>query len=159
MYMQGHYHLDEWDSTCDIVVMDDLPLHLLRQRKQWWGCQRDFITEDKYRVKRKICGGKPLIWICNSDNTPRNAQKDNKNILGYDELEYFSQNSIVVDITNKIFLEYLVFASLTPDRRSVLRFASLLRLRILYTSSLCGGPQSEFFGYVISHVIYYASFQ
>jgi len=104
MYMHGHYRLDEWDSTADVIIMDDVPLHLLRQRKQWWGCQHDFVTEDKYRQKRKICGGKPLVWICNAENLPETASKDRQMVLGYDELEYFKANSIVVKVgPNKLY--------------------------------------------------------
>jgi len=104
MYMHAHYLLDEWDSTADVIIMDDLPLHLLRQRKQWWGCQHDFVTEDKYRVKRKICGGKPLIWICNTENQPHTARYNRDMVLGYEELEYFQGNCITVNVgPNKLY--------------------------------------------------------
>lgn len=107
MYMNGHYHLDEWDPTADVIVMDDLPLHLLRQRKQWFGCQHEFVTEDKYRVKRKISGGKPLIWVCNEENLPWNARKDGRPVLGYDEEQYFRQNCTIVRVgPNKLYREY-----------------------------------------------------
>lgn len=117
MYMNGHYHLDEWDPTAEVIVMDDLPLHLLRQRKQWWGCQHDFVTEDKYRVKRKICGGKGLVWICNRENLPWEARKDGRPVLGWDEEQYFRANCTVVELgPNKLFRVAAPLEAQSPNR-------------------------------------------
>ncbi len=102
--MQGMWSLDEWDQTANFIVMDDIPLQFMASRKQFWGCQKDFVVQDKYRAKRRIGGGKPLIFIGNEDQVPRDAKNDKgDHLFRFSDLEWMEGNMIHVKITENMF--------------------------------------------------------
>nr|QQL09569.1 replication associated protein [Marmot associated feces virus 2] len=107
-YFQRDWALDEWDNSVDVIVFDDVSFEFMKGRKQFWGCQRDFIIDDKFRTKRRIEGGLPLIFICNEEEFFENA-RSKKNagnmVLGHLELDWYRQNSVVINVQNKLYVE------------------------------------------------------
>jgi len=101
------WSVDEWDETADFIVMDDVPFQFIASRKQFWGCQREFIVTDKYRAKRKIGGGKPLIYLGNDEEDFEVARdfKTDKLVLGRLEVEWYRANTVSVPIVNKMYIE------------------------------------------------------
>lgn len=65
-------------------------------KKQWLGCQREFVITDKYRKKLSISWGKPCIYLCNDDQDPRMH-------CSHLELAFFEENCIFVNIYNNKF--------------------------------------------------------
>lgn len=67
-YMAGLFNLDKFHSDCTYGIFDDIPIDFLKYSyKQWFGCQKEFDTSDKYKRKRCIVWGKPLIYLCNNN--------------------------------------------------------------------------------------------
>lgn len=69
IYWNAYYSLDQWDRDANYVVIDDVS-GLDIKTAHWRaliGGQREFTMTDKYRMKRKVNGGKPCIILCNPD--------------------------------------------------------------------------------------------
>lgn len=100
------WSVDEWDPTADVIVMDDIPFQFVASRKQFWGCQKEFIVTDKYRAKRKISGGLPLIFLGNEEEKWTKAKdfKTDKYVLTQTEDAWYAANSILVECDNKFYL-------------------------------------------------------
>lgn len=65
-YMAGQFNLEKFDPDATYGIFDDIPIDFLKYSyKQWLGCQKEFETSDKYKRKRTIVWGKPLIFLCN----------------------------------------------------------------------------------------------
>lgn len=105
-YFQGQWALDEWDQSVDVIVFDDVKFQYIRNRKQFWGCQKDYIIDDKYRTKRKIGGGIPLIYICNPEDDFDNARReeDGRPVLTQAAAGWYEGNTLRVIIQNKMFV-------------------------------------------------------
>lgn len=100
------FSLDEYDANADFIVMDDIPFQFIPNRKQWWGCQKDFIATDKYRAKRKVPGGQPLIFLGNGEEE-FSVAKDHKSghpVLGLAEVAWYNENTVTVYVLDKMFV-------------------------------------------------------
>lgn len=98
------FSIDEYDANADFIVMDDVPFQFVPNRKQWWGCQKDFIATDKYRGKRKIPGGQPLIYLGNGEEE-YSAARDKKTgnlILGLMEMDWYNDNTKTVYVIDDL---------------------------------------------------------
>lgn len=95
-YMCRMFNLEDFDSNVDYGIFDDIPIDFLKfNYKLWLGCQSDFVVSDKYKKKRTIVWGKPLIYLCNHD------QYDiMKKELNFDWIEC---NSVIQVLTNKLY--------------------------------------------------------
>lgn len=85
--------MDDWDSSADYVVFDDFNIEFFPQYKAWFGAQKRFTVTDKYRKKKTIDWGKPMIWLGNED--PRNSVKVDR--------EWMELNSIFIFINNNLY--------------------------------------------------------
>lgn len=87
--------LDLWEDSAEYIVFDDFQddSRFLYMYKQFFGAQREFILTDKYRKKKSVRWGKPVIWLANKkpqaliDNDP----------------EWWSENVICDRIDNKLY--------------------------------------------------------
>lgn len=72
--MCGMWNLEVWDDGADYLVIDDVDFDFftggISMRKALWGAQKEFSVTDKFKRKRQIKWGKPMIWICNEDDDP-----------------------------------------------------------------------------------------
>jgi len=93
VYYNGLFNLDDWNSEASYVVFDDFNIEFVPQYKSWFGAQKTFTVTDKYRKKRTINWGKPLIWIGNED--PRNG----KNV----DRDWMAMNAIFVFIRDNLY--------------------------------------------------------
>lgn len=93
VYFNGLFNLDDFDETADYVIFDDFNIEFLPQYKSWFGAQKTFTVSDKYRHKRTVKWGKPLIWIGNDD--PRLSVKVDRN--------WMELNSVFIMVLNKLY--------------------------------------------------------
>lgn len=70
MYFNGMFNLEDYDETVDYIIFDDFDWEYFGSKKQWWGAQREFTVTDKYRKKKTIKWGKPMIYLCNPEEDP-----------------------------------------------------------------------------------------
>lgn len=69
--MSGYFNQDNWDSSADYLILDDIPWERLKTLyKSLFGGQRHFTICDKYRPKLDVEWGKPVIFLCNAENDP-----------------------------------------------------------------------------------------
>lgn len=66
-YFGGLFNLDEFRDDVLYAVFDDVDIDFFPHYKQWFGCQQEFTATDKYRAKRSVKWGKPIIWCSNDD--------------------------------------------------------------------------------------------
>jgi hypothetical protein len=107
-YFGGMFMLDLLDDLTGesrFAIFDDLangfknfPFY-----KQWMGGQKEFVTTDKYRSKKRISWGRPSIYICNTD--PR----EDKDV----DWDWMDKNVILQQITTP--LARFVEPSLLPE--------------------------------------------
>jgi len=93
MYFNGLFNLDDWNTKAKYIVLDDFNIEFLPQYKSWFGAQECFVITDKYRKKRTVEWGKPLIWVNNDD--PRNNSKVDRN--------WMELNSVFCFINYKLY--------------------------------------------------------
>lgn len=93
VYYNGLFNLDDWDATAKYVIFDDFNIEFFNQYKAWFGAQKRFTVTDKYRKKKTITWGRPMIWIGNDD--PRTNDKVDK--------EWMDLNSVYCFIHNKLY--------------------------------------------------------
>lgn len=75
------------------AVFDDFSWDAMAKfAKQWFGAQQVFTVTDKYKSKKTIKWGKPIIWCCNPE--------DEHSALSSD---WMKKNSIRVYVDNKLF--------------------------------------------------------
>lgn len=68
-------NLDTFDVEAEYGIFDDFDFAFLPNKKCWWGGQEEFTVTDKYRKKKTITWGKPVIYLTNPDLDPyRHAQ-------------------------------------------------------------------------------------
>nr|QJB18726.1 MAG: replication-associated protein [Genomoviridae sp.] len=99
-YNATWFNIDEVDPSKDYAVFDDIKLNekTYWSWKPWFGGQKEFTVTDKYRKKRKLIWGKPIIWICNPASDPRNIQG-----LDYSEHEWLRLRCIFVELADKLY--------------------------------------------------------
>lgn len=104
--MCGMFNVDVWDANAEYLVIDDIPFEFFGgSRKALWGAQSEIVITDKYRKKRSVKWGKPMIFCCNPDNDFRLLpDKTRKNLYLRDsELEWYNANTFVVEVINKLY--------------------------------------------------------
>lgn len=95
MYMAGMFNLDKWASDAQYLILDDIEWKWLPAKKQLLGCQYEFELSDKYRRKRTVRFGLPVIYTMNQDNY---------NQLVVDPIwEWVYANTLIVHIENTMF--------------------------------------------------------
>lgn len=81
-------------SDVKYAVFDDFPWDTMKRfYKQWFGAQKIFTLTDKYRAKKTIKWGKPIIWLCNPD------EYDHRPIVS----DWMSANTITYILQNPLF--------------------------------------------------------
>jgi len=65
MYFNGAFDLSKWDSSVSYAIFDDFEWQFMPFKKCFFGCQKCFVLTDKYKGKRTVEWGKPMIFICN----------------------------------------------------------------------------------------------
>jgi len=68
MYFQGMFNLDDWDDSARYAVFDDIDWKFFPSKKQFIGCQSNFVLTDRYRKKKTVMYGLPGILCMNEDN-------------------------------------------------------------------------------------------
>lgn len=66
-YFGGMFSLDEYDGTQTYAVFDDVGFKYCPSYKSWLGQQLEFYCTDKYRQKKLVKWGKPVIWVTNEE--------------------------------------------------------------------------------------------
>lgn len=70
MYFNNLLNLDDWDESADYIILDDFSSDILKYLPSWkcfFGGQKQFTLTDKYRGKKTVHWGKPMIWLSNED--------------------------------------------------------------------------------------------
>lgn len=79
------------------IIFDDIDWDSIKSSaKSWFGAQRDFSVSDKYRRKRRVCGGIPCIFLCNPDVYVGP-------LFEFVTSDWGRQNISVVEIFNKLY--------------------------------------------------------
>lgn len=112
--MAGLFNLDAWDEEAKYLILDDISFkHIGGHRKTLWGAQKEVVLTDKFRRKRSYKWGKPMIFLCNRSDDFRYLMDDNRRnpslYLTDSEMDWYLANSVVVEIDNKMYIEYLGF--------------------------------------------------
>ena len=105
--MQGMWHSDEFDDTCDYLIMDDFSFAYFHgMRKALWGAQEVFTSTDKYR-KGYHRWGKPMIWICQEEHNPFTAYNEaGRLVLPLEEHAWYKANCVEVHVTLPFYREH-----------------------------------------------------
>lgn len=97
LYFNGQFDLGQISGDLSDVryaVFDDFPWDVMKRfYKQWFGAQKTFTLTDKYKGKRTINWGKPIIWLCNPDDF------DTRPIVS----DWMLANTITINVTNKLY--------------------------------------------------------
>lgn len=72
MYFCCMFNLNDWSNSAQYLVIDDFNWEFFPNKKGFWGAQDTFTLTDKYKGKRTVKWGKPMIYICNPDQDPFN---------------------------------------------------------------------------------------
>lgn len=79
------------------AVFDDCQLKFIVNWKGWLGQQKEFTCTDKYKGKKLIKWGKPVIWCTNEDPRGEFGIKDH-------EVEWLGKNCLFVYVEEPLFL-------------------------------------------------------
>lgn len=97
MYFNNLLNLDDWDEESDYIILDDFSSDILKYLPCWkcfFGGQKQFTLTDKYRGKRTVKWGKPMIWLSNEDLF--------KN-LNIEHINFIKRNCTVIVLDNKLY--------------------------------------------------------
>jgi len=97
VYWNGSFMLDTFDERAQYMVLDDIKWEYVPAKKALFGGQKEFTLSDKYRRKRRIKWGKPVIYLFNPDENPWDG-------LGQLEKDWYKENIVRSFITNKLFI-------------------------------------------------------
>ena len=67
MYFNHMFNLDDWDDTATYMVLDDIEFEFIPARKALFFGQEQFVMTDKYRKKKTVRWGKPVLYLCNNE--------------------------------------------------------------------------------------------
>lgn len=103
--MCGLFNLEVWDNEAEYLVIDDFDFDFFPgMRKALWGAQKEFTAVDKFKRKRRILWGKPMIWLCNEEGSPFNkVAKDGNYLLRGTELEWYRANCVEVAVSERMY--------------------------------------------------------
>lgn len=96
IYWSGSFILDTFNESAQYLVLDDIPFEYVPSKKQLFGSQKEFALSDKYRRKRRLKWGKPVIYLFNPDADPWGS-------LSHSEKEWYALNVQREYITNKLY--------------------------------------------------------
>lgn len=95
MYFQGMFNLDDWEDGAKYAIFDDIDWKFFPNKKQFIGCQSDFVLTDRYRKKKTVKYGIPTI-VCMND--------DNYNCMSEDAMyEWIRGNSVILRVDVPFF--------------------------------------------------------
>ncbi|ORX77614.1 hypothetical protein BCR32DRAFT_283019 [Anaeromyces robustus] len=97
MYFNTMLNLDDWDEEADYIVLDDFNPDINKFLPAWkcfFGGQKEFTLTDKYRGKKTVHWGKPMIWLSNEDLFKH---------LNLEQSEFIKKNCTVICLTNKLY--------------------------------------------------------
>lgn len=91
-YWNGMVNIDDYNEDGTYVIFDDFEWDFMPNKKQWFGAQKTFAITDKYRKKKTITHGNPIIYLCNEmpNMTPTFRQ-------------WFDQNCVIVHLMGKLY--------------------------------------------------------
>lgn len=92
-YFGGMFSLDEYSGDQKYAVFDDVSFKYCPHYKSWLGQQLEFYCTDKYKKKKLVKWGKPVIW-CTNENPMYSQDVD---------LGWLEANCIVVQIESPLF--------------------------------------------------------
>lgn len=92
IYWHTMIDLAIFDELAEYAVFDDFEWAYMPSKKAWWGGQQQFTITDKYRKKKTIKWGKPIIYLCNPDDDPR--EQVNK------FPQWFRDRSMIIELLN-----------------------------------------------------------
>lgn len=92
MYWCGQKDLSRWDVLGAYLVMDDIEWQFVPDKKQFFGSQKEFTLTDKYKGKKTVKWGKPLIFLCNYDPLEQEGWND-----------WYNQRCLIVELKNKLY--------------------------------------------------------
>lgn len=97
MYFNNLLNLDDWDEDADYIVLDDFNPEITKFLPSWkcfFGGQKQFVLTDKYRGKRTVNWGKPMIWLSNEDLFKH---------LNFEQIDFIRKNCETIVLMNKMF--------------------------------------------------------
>lgn len=97
MYFNNLINLDDWDETADYIVLDDFSSDIVKYFPCWkcfFGGQKEFVLTDKYRGKKTVHWGKPMIWLSNEDIFHN---------LKMEHIDFIKANCEVIVLNNKLY--------------------------------------------------------
>lgn len=97
MYFNNLINLDDWDETADYIILDDFSSDINKFFPCWkcfFGGQKQFVLTDKYRGKKTVHWGKPMIWLSNEDIFGK---------LNIEHINFIKANCEVVILSNKLY--------------------------------------------------------
>lgn len=97
MYFNNLLNLDDWDESADYIVLDDFSPEITKFLPSWkcfFGGQKQFTLTDKYRGKRTVHWGKPMIWLSNEDIFKH---------LNLEQGDFIRKNCTIVCLNNKLY--------------------------------------------------------
>lgn len=94
MYFNNCFNIDKWNSDAKYLIFDDMDFDFVPARKCFFGAQKEFTITDKYRGKRTVQWGKPLIYLSNGSPFDK--------LVGHD-YEWYMANSVVLNLTAPLF--------------------------------------------------------
>jgi len=85
------FNLDDWNANAQYMILDDMEFEFIPARKPLFFAQKDFVLTDKYRKKKTVKFGKPVIYLCN-------------NVPDWDKYrDPYLDNVIIVQIHDKLY--------------------------------------------------------
>lgn len=105
IYMCGLFYLAAWDNEADYLVIDDIAFERWGDsRKALWGAQKELTLSDKFARKRVVKWGKPMIVLCNpGDDFRYLLDKRGNPVLRLGELNWYNENTVVVEVHDKLY--------------------------------------------------------
>jgi len=96
MYWNGMINLDDWDENAEYAIFDDFGWEFMPCKKAFFGAQKTFTLTDKYKRKKTVIWGKPIIFLCNPDEDPFDSMKPSQKA-------WYDLNMIYSVITKPLF--------------------------------------------------------
>ena len=99
-YVANTWNMDQWSSSAAYNLFDDMdPVdkekgHTFSWFKGFFGAQNVLDITDKYRPKRTVTNGKPLVWLSNYELS--DSFKNEK------DLDYIEKNMVIVRLTRPL---------------------------------------------------------
>lgn len=95
IFFGGLFNMDKIGDDVKYAVLDDIDINFFPNYKSWCGGQAEFEVTDKYKGKKTIKWGKPVIWTVNPANDPR----DGKSV----DRAWLTANCFFVDVLEPMY--------------------------------------------------------